>query len=137
MPTPRPYGGVSAAERAATRRDSLLESCRAVIGREGVAAVTVEAVCAESALGKRYFYESFAARDDLLLAVAEEFYVGLLDRMSATIAALEPDARPTAVVRLPLVVFAPSPAGFSFFTRGLRSTTGGVNPSCSGVRPIL
>ncbi|KRB80411.1 hypothetical protein ASE01_02760 [Nocardioides sp. Root190] len=81
----RSYGGVSAADRVATRRASLLESCRAVIGREGVGAVTVEAVCADSALGKRYFYESFPTRDDLLLAVADEFYTGLLDRMRATI----------------------------------------------------
>lgn len=98
MSSPRAYGGVSAAERTAVRRASLLESCRSVIGREGVAAVTVEAVCAESALGKRYFYESFPARDDLLLAVADEFYTGLLDRMKATIAVLALELRARAVV---------------------------------------
>lgn len=98
MPTPRPYGGVSAAERTAVRRASLLESCRTVIGRDGVAGVTVEAVCAESALGKRYFYESFPARDDLLLAVADEFYAGLLDGMRATIGPLAVEERPRVVV---------------------------------------
>ncbi len=94
----RSYGGVSAAERTATRRASLLESCRTLIGREGVAAVTVEAVCAESALGKRYFYESFAARDDLLLAVADAFYDDLLGQMRATIDGVEESARPRLVV---------------------------------------
>ncbi len=94
----RSYGGVSAAERTATRRASLLESCRTLIGREGVAAVTVEAVCAESALGKRYFYESFAARDDLLLAVADAFYDDLLAQMRATIDGVEESARPRLVV---------------------------------------
>lgn len=98
MSSPRPYGGVSAAERVAARRTSLLESCRTVIGREGVAAVTVEAVCAESALGKRYFYESFPARDDLLLAVADEFYTGLMDRMREVISGLPPERRPQVVV---------------------------------------
>lgn len=96
--TGRSYGGVSAAERTATRRASLLESCRTLIGREGVAAVTVEAVCAESALGKRYFYESFAARDDLLLAVADAFYDDLLGQMRATIDGVEESARPRLVV---------------------------------------
>lgn len=94
----RSYGGVSAAERVATRRASLLESCRTVIGREGVAGVTVEAVSAESALGKRYFYESFPGRDDLLLAVADEFYDGLLSRMRAAIEGVEESARPELVV---------------------------------------
>lgn len=94
----RSYGGVSAAERTATRRASLLESCRTLIGREGVAAVTVEAVCAESALGKRYFYESFAARDDLLLAVADAFYDDLLAQMRATIDGVDEAARPRLVV---------------------------------------
>lgn len=94
----RSYGGVSASERVATRRASLLESCRTVIGRDGVAAVTVEAVCAESALGKRYFYESFPARDDLLLAVADEFYDGLLARMRGTIEGVDESARAPVVV---------------------------------------
>lgn len=94
----RSYGGVSASERVATRRASLLESCRTVIGRDGVAAVTVEAVCGESALGKRYFYESFPARDDLLLAVADDFYDGLLARMRATIEGVDESARAPVVV---------------------------------------
>lgn len=97
----RSYGGVSATDRVATRRSSLLESCRAVIGREGVAAVTVEAVCAESALGKRYFYESFAARDDLLLAVADDFYDSLIATMRATIDGVaEADRAPLVVQAL-------------------------------------
>lgn len=94
----RSYGGMSAEQRISTRRASLLESCRTVIGRDGVAAVTVEAVCAESALGKRYFYESFPAREDLLLAVADAFYDGLLDQLRTTIAGIDPDRRARLVV---------------------------------------
>lgn len=95
----RSYGGVSAAERVAIRRASLLESCRSLIGREGVVAVTVEAVCAESALGKRYFYESFAVRDDLLLAVADEFYDGLMAQMRSAIDGVDEADRAPLVVR--------------------------------------
>lgn len=94
----RSYGGVSAQQRVETRRASLLESCRTVIGRDGVAGVTVEAVCAESALGKRYFYESFPAREDLLLAVADAFYDGLLDQLRTAIAGVDPDRRARLVV---------------------------------------
>lgn len=96
--TGRSYGGVSAIERVATRRASLLESCRTVIGRDGVAAVTVEAVCAESALGKRYFYESFTTREEMLLAVADGFYDDLLVRMRAAIADLPQGDRARPVV---------------------------------------
>lgn len=96
---PRPYGGVSAAERQATRRARLLEACRDLVGREGVAGVTVEAVCGEAALGKRYFYEGFATRDELLLAVADAFFVGLRARMEAAIADVDPGDRPVVVVR--------------------------------------
>lgn len=95
---PRPYGGVSAAERRSTRRVQLLEACRDIVGREGVAGVTVEAVCGEASLGKRYFYESFAARDELLLAVADAFFVGLRGRMVEAIADLDPADRPLVVV---------------------------------------
>ncbi len=97
--TPRPYGGISAAERQSTRRARLLEACRDLVGREGVAGVTVEAVCGEASLGKRYFYESFATRDELLLAVADAFFVGLRSRMEEAIAGVDPAERPVVVVR--------------------------------------
>ena len=106
MVASRSYGGVTAAERVATRRASLLESCRSVIGREGVAAVTVEAVCAESSLGKRYFYESFATRDDLLLAVADAFYEDLRAHIRATIAGVEEVRRPRVVVEALVALLA-------------------------------
>lgn len=77
----RPYRGVSADERRAARRAQLLEAGLEVVGREGLAAATVNAVCAEAGLTKRYFYESFTDRDTLLEELLEGLHTGLLERV--------------------------------------------------------
>ncbi len=73
----RPYGGVSAEDRVAARRARLLDATLSIVGAHGVAAVTVDLICSEAQLGKRYFYESFADRDSLLLALADDLYADL------------------------------------------------------------
>jgi AcrR family transcriptional regulator len=75
----RVYGGVSAEERRARRRDQLLDAGLELFGTEGFAKTTMTAVCAEAALTERYFYESFADRETLLVAV--------FDRITAEVAA--------------------------------------------------
>lgn len=77
----RPYGGVSAEDRVAGRRARLLDATLSVIGEHGVAAVTVDLICSEAQLGKRYFYESFADRDALLVALADDLYSDLRTSM--------------------------------------------------------
>lgn len=78
MSAVRPYRGVSAEERRADRRARLVQACLDVIGRAGIAGATVDAVCAEAGLSKRYFYEGFADRDALLVEVIESrLYVAL------------------------------------------------------------
>ncbi len=72
----RPYRGVSADDRRALRRAQLLEACLDVVGVEGVAGTTVEAVCARAGLSKRYFYESFADREAVLVAALDAFFQG-------------------------------------------------------------
>ena len=42
------------------------------MGTEGAAAATMRATCREAALTERYFYESFANRDELLVAVLDD-----------------------------------------------------------------
>ena len=66
----RPYRGVSADDRRADRRARLLEAGLDLVGEVGVAEVTAEAVAARAGLSKRYFYESFADRDALLVAAS-------------------------------------------------------------------
>ncbi|MEV6058619.1 TetR/AcrR family transcriptional regulator [Nocardia asteroides] len=78
---PRIYGGVSAAERSAARRERLLTAATAIWGESGMAAVTVRGVCKAAGLTPRYFYEHFTNRDELLVAVADEVHDTLLSAM--------------------------------------------------------
>ncbi|EME15396.1 TetR/AcrR family transcriptional regulator [Rhodococcus triatomae] len=68
----RDYGGVSADDRRAERRRRLLDAGRHAWGRAGLGEVTVRGVCTEAGLQPRYFYEQFANRDALIVAVADE-----------------------------------------------------------------
>jgi AcrR family transcriptional regulator len=77
----RPYKGVSAEERRAERRARLIEACLDVVAAGGILGTSVERVCAEAQLTKRYFYESFPDRDALLLAAADELFATLRARM--------------------------------------------------------
>ena len=77
----RPYGGVSAAERSSGRRERLLAAAIATWGESGIASVTVRGVCKTSGLTPRYFYEHFANREELLVAVADEVRDNLLAAM--------------------------------------------------------
>lgn len=79
----RDYGGVSADDRRAARRDRLVAAARRAWGAEGLGAVTVRGVVAEAGLTNRYFYEHFANRDAVIVAVAdqvrEEMFTTLVD----------------------------------------------------------
>lgn len=68
----RSYRGISAASRRDERRDKLLAAGRRIWGEQGLTEVTVRGVCAASGLTPRYFYEHFATRDALVIAVAEQ-----------------------------------------------------------------
>jgi AcrR family transcriptional regulator len=78
----RPYAGMAAAQRQLERRSKLIDAGVALIGRDGFAAVTIDAVCAEAGLTKRYFYEAFSSRESLLTAayesVTQEFLQAIL-----------------------------------------------------------
>lgn len=86
----RPWRGVDAGERQARRRAQLVAAAFAIMGTEGAAAVSMRGVCRAARLSERYFYESFARREDLLVTVLEtvagearEVLVGALARASA------------------------------------------------------
>lgn len=80
--TSRPYGGVPAEARREERRERLVEAGIELFGRDGYRTATIESVCRESGLAKRYFYESFATKEDLLSAVYDHLRVDLLDRVA-------------------------------------------------------
>ncbi len=66
----RSYGGRSALERTAERRERLVEAAIRVLASQGERA-TMTAICHEAGLTERYFYESFANRDAALVAALE------------------------------------------------------------------
>jgi AcrR family transcriptional regulator len=81
----RPYAGISQPERQARRREQLLEAGLEVFGTTGYAASSVREVCEVAELNRRYFYESFRTREDLLRAVYEQI---ICDSREAVVAAL-------------------------------------------------
>jgi AcrR family transcriptional regulator len=64
----RPYRGIAPDERRAQRRQRLIEAAIAVYGERGYRHATVKAVCEAAGLTERYFYESFANSEELLIA---------------------------------------------------------------------
>ena len=76
----RTFGGESAADRVAGRRRRLLDAALDVVGERGVHDFTMTAVCRAAGLTERYFYESFARREDLLAALFDSAAAAALDR---------------------------------------------------------
>ncbi|RJQ80450.1 TetR/AcrR family transcriptional regulator [Pseudonocardiaceae bacterium YIM PH 21723] len=68
----RTWGGTTLADRKAVRRQQLLIAALELVGEAGMAGVSVRAVCRTAKLTERYFYESFADREELLVAVFDQ-----------------------------------------------------------------
>ncbi|UYB38916.1 TetR/AcrR family transcriptional regulator [Streptomyces sp. Je 1-4] len=97
MTTPHPpvraYAGVGASERIAARRTKLIEAGLKLFTTRGYMATGGKDLCREAGLTDRYFYESFANREVLLLAVFDTVTEQLLDRI-AQAAASAPQTSP-------------------------------------------
>ena len=66
------WSGVPIEDRQALRRDELVAAGVTLLGGEGGPALTVRAVCRATGLTERYFYESFADRDEFVRAVYDD-----------------------------------------------------------------
>jgi AcrR family transcriptional regulator len=66
------WSGVPIKNRQALRRDELVTAGVKLLGGEGGPALTVRAVCRAAGLTERYFYESFADRDEFVRAVYDD-----------------------------------------------------------------
>ncbi len=85
----RPYAGISQPERQARRRDLLLQAGLEVFGTTGYAASSVREICEVAELNRRYFYESFNTREDLLRAVYERIVTESRDSITDAIASAD------------------------------------------------
>jgi AcrR family transcriptional regulator len=79
------WAGVPLEDRQALRRDELIAAGVRLLGEESGPAVTVRAVCRETGLTERYFYESFSDRDEFVRAVYDDVCTRAMSTlMSAT-----------------------------------------------------
>jgi AcrR family transcriptional regulator len=88
----RRYRGASGAERALERRDRLLRAAISIYGDTGYRNATVKAVCEAAGLTERYFYESFADSEALLLAAYARVNAQLIAEIEQLLAAHPGDA---------------------------------------------
>lgn len=80
-PPRRKYAGKDAQTRQAERRDKLVQAGMTLFGRDGFAATSIDALCAEAGLTKRYFYESFASSEELLTQTYKVATQDLIDTL--------------------------------------------------------
>lgn len=85
-PAGRAYAGESQAERVARRRQQFLDAGLQVFGTTGYRTATVRLLCRQAELTDRYFYESFASTEDLLVAVYEREFDHLQQVVVAALA---------------------------------------------------
>src|SRR6202012_5609154 len=79
------WTGVPLQDRQALRRAELVAAGVQLLGQESGPSVTVRAVCREAGLTERYFYESFADRDEFVRAVYDDVCARAMSTlMSAT-----------------------------------------------------
>ena len=100
----RVYGGMSAEERTARRREQFLAAGLEVFAERGWAASTVADVCRAAALSPRYFYELFGSREDLFRAVTTR--IGDEVRATVRAAVATPDLDPQQRARGVLAALA-------------------------------
>ncbi|MFF5993067.1 TetR/AcrR family transcriptional regulator [Prauserella flavalba] len=65
----RVYGGRTAADRRAERRQRLLDAGLELFGTEGYLATSIERLCSAAGVSTRNFYEEFTGREALLTAL--------------------------------------------------------------------
>jgi AcrR family transcriptional regulator len=86
----RPYRGVDAADRLSERRRRLLSAGLDLLGADDPTELTVRAICRRAGLAARYFYESFADKDDFVSAVFDWVIADLAATTQAAVAAVSP-----------------------------------------------
>jgi AcrR family transcriptional regulator len=102
---PKVWGGTTLDVRRDARRRRLLEVGFELLGGRGGAAVTVRSVCRHAKLTDRYFYESFADRDELLVAVYDQVAEEARDVLAGAVAAVASRAEPEAIARAAVEAF--------------------------------
>lgn len=86
----RLYGGLSASDRVAQRRERLLDAALELYGTRGFAATGVKDICRAAGLTDRYYYESFSSAAELFIAVFDRATESLFGLVASRVAAAPP-----------------------------------------------
>jgi AcrR family transcriptional regulator len=101
----RPYGGVSHEERTRRRRQQFLDAGLELFGTVGYRQTTVRVLAKQAGATDRYFYESFANMEALLVQV----YDACMDRVRASVLAalaeLPPQVEPRQLIAAAMDAF--------------------------------
>ncbi|MFD4429616.1 TetR/AcrR family transcriptional regulator [Nocardia sp. NPDC058497] len=85
------YTGTSVAERQIERRALFIEAGLTVFAEKSFANSSLTDVCAAAGLSRRQFYEQFAGREELLVAVYDTVQGKAREAVTAALAAAETD----------------------------------------------
>jgi AcrR family transcriptional regulator len=85
----RPYRGVAAAQRVADRHDRLLAAGLDLLTGPD-AELTVRAICRESGIATRHFYEAFADKDEFVSAVFDSVVARIAATTQEAVASVGP-----------------------------------------------
>ncbi len=98
----RLYREKTADERRSDRRAKLLDAAVEAFGNDGYGATSIEQLCARAGISTRNFYEEFASREELLVALHDDLNSRALEAVVAAIGVIDPndlEARADAGVR--------------------------------------
>ncbi|MEU5883215.1 TetR/AcrR family transcriptional regulator [Spirillospora sp. NPDC047279] len=99
-PAPRrSYGGRTAEERRAERRERLLGAGLELFGSQGYAATSIERLCSTAGVSTRNFYEEFSGREELLATLHLRLNERASEATAAAYAAAAGEDLPTRVER--------------------------------------
>ena len=86
----RVYAEKTAEQRGAERRDRLVQAALDAFAEHGYPGTSIEHICAHAGVSTRSFYEHFAGKEGLLLALHDELNARALEAVAAAVAATDP-----------------------------------------------
>ncbi len=130
----RTYGGQSSGERRAERQERLIRAAVDTYGEQGYRRTTVADVCRAAGLTPRYFYESFANSEALLIAAYEAVTRIALETVQAAASGLgetEREARLEAMLRGYYTLLREKPAAARVFVTEMSGTRTWIAHGCN------
>jgi AcrR family transcriptional regulator len=121
----RRWGGRGADERRAERRGLLLLAAIKVYSENGFRNSSVKSVCEAAGLTERYFYESFANSEELLIAAASASLDYLITELRARLEGVPPSDRLRTIIHGYFAALREQPAHARAFLVDIR----GISPA--------